>query len=208
MDRRSFYTVNLAPGKVVYGEKLFRQSGIEYREWNVTKSKLGAGIAKGIKDTGIVPGCYVLYLGCASGTTVSHVSDIVGKKGLIFAVDLSSRVLRELVFISEERGNIAPILADASKIGELAKTVVLCDVLFQDIAQKTQLAIFLKNLVFLKKDGYAILCVKSRSIDVTKEPKKIFAEIKRELSKHITIIDEKNLYPYEKDHYIFLCRKR
>ncbi|PIN69184.1 fibrillin, partial [Candidatus Woesearchaeota archaeon CG11_big_fil_rev_8_21_14_0_20_43_8] len=158
--------------------------------------------------TGIVPGCYVLYLGCASGTTVSHVSDIVGKKGLIFAVDLSSRVLRELVFISEERGNIAPILADASKIGELAKTVVLCDVLFQDIAQKTQLAIFLKNLVFLKKDGYAILCVKSRSIDVTKEPKKIFAEIKRELSKHITIIDEKNLYPYEKDHYIFLCRKR
>jgi rRNA 2'-O-methyltransferase fibrillarin len=51
---------------------------IEYRVWNPFRSKLGAAILGGVDQIHIKPGAKVLYLGAASGTTVSHVSDIVG----------------------------------------------------------------------------------------------------------------------------------
>ena len=51
---------------------------MEYRAWNPFRSKLAAAILGGIGNIHMEPGCKVLYLGAASGTTVSHVSDIVG----------------------------------------------------------------------------------------------------------------------------------
>ena len=51
---------------------------IEYRVWNPFRSKLAAAIVGGIENVWISPGSKVLYLGAASGTSVSHVSDIVG----------------------------------------------------------------------------------------------------------------------------------
>ena len=54
---------------------------IEYRVWNPFRSKLGAGIVGGIGACPVKPGAKVLYLGGASGTTVSHVSDMVGPEG-------------------------------------------------------------------------------------------------------------------------------
>lgn len=51
---------------------------IEYRAWNPFRSKLAAAILGGIDQIHIKPGAKVMYLGAASGTTVSHVSDIVG----------------------------------------------------------------------------------------------------------------------------------
>ena len=51
---------------------------IEYRAWNPFRSKLAAAILGGVDQIHIKPGAKVLYLGAASGTTVSHVSDIVG----------------------------------------------------------------------------------------------------------------------------------
>lgn len=51
---------------------------MEYRAWNPFRSKLAAAILGGIDQIHIKPGVRVLYLGAASGTTVSHVSDIVG----------------------------------------------------------------------------------------------------------------------------------
>ena len=38
-----------------------------------------------LDDLYIRPGAFVLYLGAASGTSVSHVSDIVGPEGLVYA---------------------------------------------------------------------------------------------------------------------------
>lgn len=54
------------------------ETKIEYRAWNPFRSKLAASIVGGVGDIHIKPGSKVLYLGAASGTTVSHVSDIVG----------------------------------------------------------------------------------------------------------------------------------
>ena len=206
--RKQLYTENIIPGQKSYGENLVNENGIEYREWDAFKSKLAATILKGSPNIGIRKGDFVLYLGSASGTTVSHVSDIIGSEGIVFAVDIAPRVMRDLVFSCYKRKNIVPILADANKTFELKERISAVDVLYQDIAQKSQVEIFLKNAdLFLKKSGYALLAVKARSIDVTKNPKQIFREVKEKLSKSLTIIDYRELEPFQRDHCMFICKK-
>lgn len=207
--KKQLYTINFVPGENVYGEKLIQENGIEYREWDAFKSKLAAAILKGSPNIGIRKNDVVLYLGAASGTTASHVSDIVSKDGFIFAVDIAPRVMRDLIFLCYKRKNIAPILADANKIDALKERVSAVDVVYQDVAQKNQLEIFLKNVdLFLKSGGYALLAVKARSIDVTKQPKQIFNEIGKKLEKSLTIIDYRELEPFQKDHAMFICKKK
>lgn len=63
----------------------------EYRVWNPFRSKLAASVLAGVDNIHIKPGGKVLYLGAASGTSVSHVSDIVGPTGAVFAVEFSHR---------------------------------------------------------------------------------------------------------------------
>ncbi len=207
--RRQLYTINLIPGQNVYGEKLVKENGIEYREWDAFKSKLAASILKGSPNVGIRKNDVVLYLGAASGTTASHISDMIGKNGLIFAVDIAPRVMRDLIFLCYDRKNIAPILADANKVGDLKERISIVDVIYQDVAQKNQIEIFFRNVnLFLKNDGYALLAVKARSIDVTKQPKYIFKEVQEKLEKVLTIIDYRELEPYQKDHAMFICKKK
>ena len=207
--RRQLYTINLIAGQKVYGERLVLENGTEYREWDAFKSKLAATILKGSPNIGIRKNDVVSYLGSASGTTVSHVSDIVGNEGFIFAVDISPRVMRDLIFLCYQRKNIAPVLADANKINELKERVSAVDVIYQDVAQKNQVEIFLKNVeLFLKEGGYALLAVKARSVDVTKNPKQIFREVKERLEKVLTIIDYRELEPFQKDHCMFICKKK
>ena len=206
--RRQLYTINLVPGHNVYGERIVAENGIEYREWNASKSKLAASILKGSPNVGIRKDDVVLYLGSASGTTVSHVSDIVGNEGLVFAVDVAPRVMRDLIFLRYKRKNIAPILADAGRIALLKERISAVDVIYQDVAQKSQLDIFLKNVgLFLKNEGCALLAVKARSIDVTKNPKQIFKDVKEKLEKELAIIDYRELEPFQRDHCMFICRK-
>ena len=116
--------------------------------------------------------------------------------------------MRDLIFNLEARKNIAPILADANKTKELMERISIVDIIYQDIAQKNQVDIFLKNInVFLKKDGYALIAIKARSIDVTKKPKHIFKEVREQLEKELTIVDSRTLEPYQKDHAMFVVKK-
>ena len=110
--KKTLFTINLSPGKRVYGERLLMLDGIEYREWDAYSSKLASLILKGCPNIGVRKNDVVLYLGSASGTTVSHVSDIVSKDGFVFAVDIAPRVMRDLVFVCEERKNIDLFLKD------------------------------------------------------------------------------------------------
>ncbi|MBW2975882.1 fibrillarin-like rRNA/tRNA 2'-O-methyltransferase [Candidatus Woesearchaeota archaeon] len=207
--RKKLYTLNLTPGRRVYGEQLIKQNNIEYREWDAHSSKLAAAILNGCGNIFLRKDDVVLYLGSASGTTASHVSDIVGKDGFVFAVDVAPRVTKDLIFNCDGRKNIAPILADANHIKELVERISAVDVIYQDIAQKNQVDIFLKNIdTFLKKDGYAIIAVKARSIDVTTYPKQIFKEVREKLEKELTIIDYRPLEPYQKDHCMFICKNK
>ena len=189
--------------------QLVNQNNIEYREWDPYGSKLAAAILNGCRNIFLRKDDVVLYLGSASGTTVSHVSDIVGMEGFVFAVDIAPRVMRDLIFNCEGRKNIAPILADANHIKELVERGSLADVIYQDIAQKNQVDIFLKNIKsFLKKDGYGLIALKARSIDVTKQPKQIFKEVMERLEIELIIADYRTLEPYQKDHAFFICKNK
>ena len=207
-NRKRIYTKSLFPGKTYFEEKTDREKGEEYREFDPTRSKLGAMITKGCTNIGIRKNDVILYLGSSHGYTVSFVSDIVGKEGLIFAVDPAPRVMRDLVFIAEERKNIVPVLADANHPEQLMNKISSVDIVYQDVAQRNQLDIFVKNCqLFLKKGGYGLLAVKARSIDITKKPKLIFTQIRLKLDKLFTVIDYKTLDPLQKDHCMIIIKK-
>jgi fibrillarin-like pre-rRNA processing protein len=111
--------------------------------------------------------------------------------------------------LSEKRKNIVPVLADCKQPQTYSDRISMADVVYQDIAQKDQVDIFLKNCnMYLKKDGFALLCVKARSVDVTKKPAEIFNKVRAELEDKITIVDYRKLEPFEKDHAIFVCKKK
>ncbi|PIN78265.1 fibrillarin [Candidatus Woesearchaeota archaeon CG10_big_fil_rev_8_21_14_0_10_34_8] len=202
-NRSNYYTKNLIPNQQVYDEKLVG----EYRQWSIKKSKFAAALAKGVSNIKLNKGDVVLYLGASTGTTVSHISDIVEKSGMIFAVELSFRMAQKLIFLAETRPNIAPILADANHPESYHNLICEADFVFQDIAQKNQVEIFLKNLQFLKPGKQAMLCIKAKSIDITKQPKQIYSTIRDQLQKKVKIITEKRLDPLELDHCVFLVQK-
>ncbi|MDV0446488.1 hypothetical protein MsAg5_03270 [Methanosarcinaceae archaeon Ag5] len=200
-------TQNASPGYSVYGEKIYlNDDGSELRSWDPKRSKLGALYYKRAIIP-IAPGSVVLYLGAASGTTVSHVSDILGTgNGMVYAIEFSDRPMRDLVLLSEKRRNIVPILADASRPEFYAPAVEPVDVIFQDVAQANQAEIACKNAAhFLKDGGHLILSIKARSIDVVENPKKIFKDEIRKLEKNdwgvsFKILKTFDLAPYHADH--------
>jgi len=212
--RTTLLTKNMVPGKIVYGEFLFYdkdENGIktEYREWNPKRSKLGAALMKDVSQIGMKENDYILYLGCSTGTTVSHVSDIIGPNGLVFALDFAPRVLRDMVFVAEDRHNIAPIMADANKPETYAHLICEVDTVFMDIAQKNQAEIFIKNCkLFLKPGGFGLLALKARSVDVTRYPKDVFREIRVKLEKEFAVVDYRELDPFEMDHAFFVIKKK
>ena len=196
-------TRNLAPGSRVYGEMLIKSAGEEYRYWEPNRSKLAAVILRGMKPSciPIKPGSIILYLGAGSGTTPSHISDIIGEEGIVFCIESSPRSTRDLVATSNLRPNMIPILADARHPRSYSSLVTQVDAIYCDVAQPEQAKLLNKNASwFLKRDGEIMLAIKARSIDVTMEPSQVF---KREISKmspHFIICDRQNLRPYHKDH--------
>jgi fibrillarin-like pre-rRNA processing protein len=210
-QRRAIYTVNLTPGKAFFAEELVKEKGVEYRSWDVCRSKLAAAIKKGVSQIGIKEKDLVLYLGASHGFTPSFVSDLVGKEGFVFCLDNAPRVVRDLVFVCEERINMAPILADANHPEEYKHLITpQVDVVYQDIAQRNQVDIFLKNCdAYLKKGGFGLLAIKARSVDVSKHPKEIFREVRRRFEESsMVVVDYRELEPFERDHAMFVCKKK
>jgi len=201
--KKVLLTKNLTKGKTFFDE----EENDGYRVFNPRRSKLAAGVIKRIKITGIKEGDKVLYLGASHGYTPSFVSDIIGMKGFVFCLDFAPRVVRDLVSVCEKRENMTPILADANKPDTYKDRITSVDVIYQDIAQRMQVEILIKNLQFLKPKGYAVIAIKSRSIDVTKRPSFVFEEVENKLKKALKIIDKKDLSPLEKDHMLFVCQK-
>jgi fibrillarin-like pre-rRNA processing protein len=201
-------TRNMTPGITYYGEPVYDVDEVEYRSWNPTRSKLGAVILKGLKELPIKPGSLVLYLGVASGTTVSHVSDIVGEKGHVWGLDFAPRAVRDLIDrVTRYRKNISPILGDARQPQEYEQLVQPVDVIFADVAQPDQAEIMVKNVKnFLKEGGFIMLSVKARSIDVKEDPQVIYAsQVKILEDAGINIHEVIDLSPFEKDHAMIIA---
>jgi len=204
--KRILLTMNLAPGNRVYNEELVSRDGAEFRTWDPYRSKLAAAMLKGLPTNVVVEGERVLYLGTSTGTTASHVSDLVGEGGLVVGVEFAPRVAREFVeAVARRRKNVIPFVSDARDPSKYSVTQV--DMVYCDIAQQDQTEIAMLNCRrLLRKGGKLILVVKARSIDVVKEPKDVFREERRKLVEAgfevRTVIE---LSPYDKDHALILA---
>jgi fibrillarin-like pre-rRNA processing protein len=204
--RTYLLTPNLAKGYRVYNEEFVRRDGVEYRTWDPFRSKLAAAMLKGLPDDTIKEGDRVLYLGTSTGTTSSHVSDIVGERGLLIGVEFSPRVAREFIEkVAKQRKNVIPYVADARDPSKYNISEV--DLVYCDIAQPDQTEIAMENCrVMLKPGGRLLLVVKARSIDVLKEPEKVFVEEKRKLDEAGFKVESTiELSPFEKDHALILA---
>jgi fibrillarin-like pre-rRNA processing protein len=207
---RKLGTKNLAPGTSVYGERLVKHKQIEYRLWDPFRSKLSAAILKGLETVPINSGQKVLYLGAASGTTPSHISDIVGEDGHIYCVEFASRSLRELVNnVCAFRYNMSPILADARLPESYSRMVQRVDSIYCDVAQPEQARVLADNAdMFLADGGWVMLAIKAQSIDVTKEPSVVFRkEVAILEGRGFMIKQVVGIEPYDKAHVMVVAQK-
>ncbi|KAL0081026.1 rRNA 2'-O-methyltransferase fibrillarin [Phycomyces blakesleeanus] len=202
-------TKNLVPGESVYGEKRISVEGaegtkIEYRVWNPFRSKIAAAVLGGIDHLHIAPGKKVLYLGAASGTSVSHVADVVGPQGAVYAVEFSHRSGRDLINMAKKRTNVVPIIEDARHPHKYRMLVPMVDVIFADVAQPDQARIITLNAHhFLKNDGHIVISIKASCIDSTVDAATVFArEVKKLQEERVKPQEQLTLEPYERDHAV------
>jgi len=213
-------TLNMTPGVAVYGEKRISVDGpvgadgnvtkVEYRVWNPFRSKIAAAVLGGVDNIWIKPGSKVLYIGAAAGTSVSHVSDIVGPTGAVYAVEFSHRPGRDLINMAKSRTNVIPIIEDARHPLKYRMLIGMVDAVFADVAQPDQARIVaLNSHHFLKTGGHSVIAIKATCIDSTAAPEAVF---RREVSKlqqeKFRPLEQLTLEPYERDHAVVISEYR
>jgi fibrillarin-like pre-rRNA processing protein len=190
----------------IKGKKIYtRGKTAEY--WDPYSSKPAAALMNGLQNLPVRKNQKILYLGAAHGTTISHFSNIVGLEGRIFGVEVSGKVIGELLKKAGRKKNIIPILEDAH-CPENYGWVGLVDLVYEDIAQRDQIAILKKNAVLLKNEGFIAIALKEKSIDSVRGVKEIYKEAIVELSDTFEIIETVILDPFERDHMFIVGRLR
>jgi fibrillarin-like pre-rRNA processing protein len=203
------YSKNLVPGKRVYGEKLISFKGEEYREWDPFRSKLAAMILEKPSLEFLTKDLNCLYLGASSGTTISHLSDIV-YEGVIYGVEFAERSMRQLIQNVDKRKNIIPILSNANFPENYANSIFTqIDLIYQDVAQPNQAQIAIENCnYYLKDNGFLILAIKSQSIDSVQKSEITYIKEKKILEKAgYEIIESINIHKYAANHIILTVQK-
>jgi fibrillarin-like pre-rRNA processing protein len=204
------YTKNLDPGTQVYGEKLIDDHDVEYRTWNPHQSKLAAILMNNPETPLLKKELKCLYLGAASGTTVSHLSDIL-TDGIIYSVEFAERSMRQFIQNTSNRENVIPILGDARYPVEYAKSIFTdVELIYQDVAQPNQAEIAIRNCdYYLKKQGLLILLIKSQSINSVTKSKKVYKQEKEVLqSGNLEIVESVNIHNYAANHLALIAQKR
>ena len=219
IEGRALWSENADVGVAVYGESLRNFGGTEYRRWDPSRSKLGAGIMRTKRDKSLLlpkEGSTVLYLGAGHGTSISHLHDhLCGADndlgGRLVAVDLAPRCLRDLTHLAKTRPGLVPVLGDARK--HSAWGVLLprkVNWLFQDVAQSGQVEIFIKACQrFLNVGGVGLLSLKAASERWTGEGEDVlFAKVEEQLVENGFAVEESiKLTGYEDNHVLFVTRR-
>ena len=188
-------------GEPVYGEPT--EDG--WRLWDARRSKLGAMLERGM-DVGLDGGDGVLYLGAASGTTVSHVADFVGPT---YAVEFAARPARDLLDAAQDRDRLFPLLKDARKPETYAHVVESdLDAIVQDVATRGQARVAAENSRFLADDGRLVAAIKARSEDVTGDPGDVFDAVLDKLGERYEVLETERLEPFHDDHLGVVARPR
>lgn len=207
--KSSLATRTLVPRQSVYGERVIADGEHEYRYWTPRRSKLAAAIRRGLVQMPIQPGSRLLYLGAASGTTVSHCSDIVGPDGVVYAVEFSPRAARGLLELAQSRSNIVPIVEDARYPARYSSLVSgPIDVVYQDIAQPDQSRILRDNVkTYCSFGAWGLIAIKARSIDSVAPVDKIYSKEVATLDRlGLEVTENIDLEPLERNHRFVVCR--
>jgi fibrillarin-like pre-rRNA processing protein len=184
----------------VYNERILDDT----RVWDPYRSKLSALYHMGT-GVDITAETRVLYLGAANGTTVSHVAEYAE---VVYAIEFAPRPMQDLLEVARRRKNIVPIMADATRPEQYAPLIETVNLLYQDVAQPDQASIAIRNSVFLKSGGQLILMLKTRSVDVRKDPGVVFQEtIDALTSAGFAVQESLWLAPYHQDHAAIVCTK-
>ncbi|MDA4130506.1 MAG: fibrillarin-like rRNA/tRNA 2'-O-methyltransferase [Thaumarchaeota archaeon] len=214
-SRKIIATKNLTPGHSYYGETLvtykFGGERAEFRSWDPFRSKLSASIMNKLEYFPFSKGSRCLYLGASTGTTVSHLSDIVGTPGTIFAVEVAPRVARELLEnVVKYRKNVVPIIADAKHPEKYPGLYGVVDFVYCDIAQPDQTEIAIQNCRTYFEKGVTstlFLVVKASSIDALKPKKEIFSQQVHILERSgFQILQQIDLEPYDRNHAMLVAK--
>ena len=182
----------LSPGRILPGDRVYHGMRI----WDPAHSKVAALCH--VHGEPPVTNASVLYLGAASGSTVSFLSDYAE---IVYAVEFSPRSVRDLIRLAYERSNIIPIFEDARYPERYLPFVEPVDLLIQDIAQRDQADIAIRNLSFLKQNGHFILFLKLFSMGIEKKREELTDDVLK-LIKCAGIIDINviNLDTYQSGH--------
>jgi fibrillarin-like pre-rRNA processing protein len=205
---RALFTANLTPGVRVHSEELRRDGDREYRHWDPYRSKLAAYLLNG--GTAVWRDARsVLYLGGSHGTTASHLSDLL-PEAPIFVVEKSPVSFAPLLGVARRRANLLPILGDAQLPERYLADVGSVDLLYQDLAQRGQAAIFAENArACLAPDGIGLLMLKVRSVTQSRPPRAVVEEAREALTaaglRPRATVD---LAPYARDHVALLVGPR
>jgi fibrillarin-like pre-rRNA processing protein len=208
-------TKNLTPGRSIYGEQLVRaiidHDVVEFRSWDPFRSKLSAAILNGLKYFPLGRDAFCLYLGASTGTTVSHISDIVGEAGKVFGVEMAARVAREFMQnVVTYRKNVVPIVADAKHPERYGMVYGKINIVYCDIAQPDQTEIAISNcqeFLETREGNLLFLIVKASSIDATKRKTEVFSDQIGLLEKSsFKLLQKIDLEPYDRNHALLVAQ--
>jgi len=203
-DRRELWTEAVGDLPPVYGERWVEAGNRRLRQFEPGRSKLAAAVTRGWTGDLPAPGEQWLYLGAASGTTASHVADLVGPLGRVYAIERSVRPFARLLALAERWPNLRPILADARVPRDYAMLVPPVDGLYADVAQPDQLAIVLANAeLLLRGDGARLLvALKTPSMGRGRSAGAHRDASEATLADSITLAPSVSLEPFHRGHYM------
>lgn len=221
-DKELLATKNLSKGESVYGEELITieetkenndsesssedciiipkkfqniENKVEYRVWDIFYSKLGALIENGIQNIFMKPGSRVLCLGAGndSFSTISHISDLVGKDGTVYAVEISEIKGLNIKNMAKKRENLTPIINDAKKPYNYKNLISdLVDCIYVDISSEDLASIISINAGFFLKNKGGFICV----INDNNENSNLKSQVSK-FDEQIKLLREYNLYVKE-----------
>lgn len=216
-EGRTLWTRNAVKGISVRGERRKRDGRIEWRRWDPTKSKVAAALLRTNAEPSSLlpdPGSTCLYLGASSGGTTSHIHDFVcgadnHHGGQVVAVEISPRMVRDLVTLSDRRAGLVPVLGDARKPEQVAAFIRgKAHWIHQDLSIADQAETFVRMATtFLSPGGVGLLSLKAaseRSSDGNDNSR--FQKAERILrDSELVLLERIDLAGLEEQHVVFSC---
>ena len=217
-EGRTLWSRNSTRGKSVGGERRKRDGKIEWRRWDPFRSKVAAALLMTSQKASELlpsPGDTCLYLGASSGTTVSHIHDMVcgsnnHHNGQIIAVEISPRMMRDLSSLAEERSGLIPILNDARETQSYAPVMrEKAHWIHQDLSIADQAENFISIATStLKNGGIGLLSLKAASErQFEGDDQSRFSRAEKLIEEsELELIEKIDISQYQEQHMVFFVR--